>query len=169
MAITLSEAKLHCRVEQDEDDALISDLIVAAVSHIERITGWVTNPQNFQKSYKNIEKPMRLPHWPVTAVTAIEQVGASTVNVAASFDVDLTGRPARVTMYDAVSLDRGEVIRISYTAGETSLPAELKQAALMLVAHWYENREAIVVGTISADVAMGVNRLLSQFIGLRLS
>lgn len=169
MAITLSEAKLHCRIEQDEDDALVSDLIVAAVAHIERITGWVTNPQNFQKPFKNIDKPMRLPHWPVTAVTAIEQVGTSTVNVAANFDVDLTSRPARVTLYDALTLDRGEVIRISYTAGETDLPDELKQAALMLVAHWYENREAVAVGTISADVAMGVNRLLSQFIGLRLS
>lgn len=169
MAVTLAEAKLHCRVEHSADDTLITDLISAATSYVERITGWVTNSQSFQKLYKNIDKTIRLPHWPVTAVTAIERVGTTTTNVISFFDSDLTERPAKVTLVDPLTLDRGESIRITYTAGEVVMPVELHQAVLLLIGHWYENREAAVVGSISGDISTGVNTLLSQFIGLRLS
>jgi hypothetical protein len=45
----------------------------------------------------------------------------------------------------------------------------MRQAVLMLVAHWYENREAIVVGTISSEVSLGVNQLLSPYMARRLA
>src|SRR5687767_2465071 len=37
--ITFDEAKAHCRVDVDDDDALISGLIVAARQHVENVTG----------------------------------------------------------------------------------------------------------------------------------
>ena len=164
MTITLSEAKLHCRVEQNEDESLIVDLIDSATKHIERITGWLTTSQTIQKSYSLILPKIILPYWPVTAVTAIEIVGATTSNVASSFDVDLTERPARLVLYDLLTLSRGERLRVTYTVGEASLPLELKQAILQLVGHWYENR-----GDDLSSVPPSVDRILSQFVGLRLS
>ena len=164
MTITLFEAKLHCRVEQDEDDSLIDDLIVSATKHVERITGWLTTSQTQQKSYTFISPKIILPFWPVTAVTAIEIIGATTINVTSSFDVDLTARPARLILYDLLTLSRGERLRVTYTVGSATLPAELKQAILQLVGHWYENR-----GDDLSSIPASVDRILSQFIGLRLS
>jgi Phage gp6-like head-tail connector protein len=50
--ITRAEAKLFCRVEHFDDDALIDQLILSATKHVERITGWALNPQTQQKSHK---------------------------------------------------------------------------------------------------------------------
>jgi uncharacterized phiE125 gp8 family phage protein len=167
--ITLAEAKLFCRVEHFDDDALIDQLILSATKHVERVTGWALNPQTQQKSHKRVSEIIRLPHWPVNAVTDIERVGTTTVSVASNFDVDLTERPARVTPIDGMTLASGEVIRISYTVGSNDPPDDLRQAVLMLVAHWYENREAAVSGSTTSEVDMGVTRLCAGFIGLRLS
>lgn len=40
------------------------------------------------------------------------------------------------------------------------LPASIRQALFMLIAHWYENRETIVVGTISGKLAHAADDLL---------
>jgi uncharacterized phiE125 gp8 family phage protein len=164
MPVTLPEAKLHCKVEINDDDALIVDLINTATKHVERITGWLTTSQTIQKSYSLISPKIILPYWPVTAVTAIEIVGATTSNVASSFDVDLTERPARLVLYDLLTLGRGDRLRVTYTAGSTTHPVELHHAVIQLVGHWYENR-----GDDMTTVPPSVDRILSQFVGLRLS
>ena len=44
-------------------------------------------------------------------------------------------------------------ISVTYTAGYTNLPASLRQAMLMLIAHWYNNREAVQIGSRINEVA----------------
>ncbi|MHA7916499.1 head-tail connector protein [Alloalcanivorax xenomutans] len=41
--------------------------------------------------------------------------------------------------------------------------ARLSAAELMLIGHFYENREAVVTGTISSEVHLGVERLVGPF------
>jgi hypothetical protein len=41
-------------------------------------------------------------------------------------------------------------------------PADLDQAVLMLAAHWYENREGTITGTIIAEVPMGVAEIIAN-------
>ncbi len=43
---------------------------------------------------------------------------------------------------------------------QMELTADVWQAVLMLVAHWYSNREAVVVGAAGAELPLGVARLL---------
>jgi uncharacterized phiE125 gp8 family phage protein len=170
VAITLSEAKLHCRVDINDDDALIAQLIKAAVNHVEQITGWVTTSQGYSKLIKKIPEIIRLPFWPVTAITSIEIIGATTQNVASNFDIDITERPAKVIpLSKSFSVATGETLRITYTAGEADIPDGMRQAVLMLISHWYENREAGVVGTITSEISFGVNQLLSPYIARRLA
>lgn len=47
-------------------------------------------------------------------------------------------------------------------ADRTPVPADLKQAIKMLVGHWYENREATLVGIAAEDVPLGVWDILNQ-------
>lgn len=44
----------------------------------------------------------------------------------------------------------------------TPLPADLRQAVLMLVGHYYENREASLVGVSAEEVPFGVREIIDQ-------
>lgn len=44
--------------------------------------------------------------------------------------------------------------------GEMAMTKDVEQAVLLLVGHWYSNREGAVVGAASAAVQLGVERLL---------
>ena len=45
----------------------------------------------------------------------------------------------------------------------TVVPADLKQAVLMLAAHWYENREATLVGVSGQTVPLGVRDITDSY------
>lgn len=44
--------------------------------------------------------------------------------------------------------------------GQMALTKDVEQAILLLVGHWFSNREGVVVGGVSAQVQLGVERLL---------
>ena len=43
---------------------------------------------------------------------------------------------------------------------QMELTADVWQAVVLLVAHWYANREAVVIGTIATSVPLALERLL---------
>jgi len=43
---------------------------------------------------------------------------------------------------------------------QMSLTADVEQAVRLLVGHWYANREGVVVGEVSSQLQLGVERLL---------
>lgn len=45
----------------------------------------------------------------------------------------------------------------------TVVPADLKQAVLMLAAHWYENREATLVGVTGQTIPLGVRDITDSY------
>lgn len=55
--------------------------------------------------------------------------------------------------------------RVTYTTGfvEGLQPEPVKQAVRILVAHWFEHREAIITGTIATVVKLSVDRLLAPY------
>ena len=55
---------------------------------------------------------------------------------------------------------------MTYQAGYASndaVPASLRHAALLLIGHWYENREAVNVGNIVQDVPLAYDALISAY------
>ncbi len=48
------------------------------------------------------------------------------------------------------------------------MPAPLKQAILMLVAYWFENREAAALGAVAGPAALAFEALVAPFRELRL-
>jgi uncharacterized phiE125 gp8 family phage protein len=54
-------------------------------------------------------------------------------------------------------------ICVTYKAGWTTaalVPQTIRQAMLLLIGHWYENREEALTGTISRSIEFGVKALL---------
>lgn len=52
-----------------------------------------------------------------------------------------------------------------YTAWENraAIPAEIRAAAMLLVANWYANREAVVIGETATALPLGVEALISPW------
>jgi uncharacterized phiE125 gp8 family phage protein len=63
-------------------------------------------------------------------------------------------------------MDDPNAITITFWAGYgedgRSVPAPIKHAMLMLVGFWYENRTAVLVGSISKPLEFAVESLLSS-------
>jgi hypothetical protein len=112
-----------------------------------------------------------LPHGPVQSVTYIkyyDQTGTLQTWDASNYVVS-TGDPCRVSLASSSSYpahaDRIEAIQVRYVAGFGSLaadvPSTVKHAIYLLMGHWFEHREAVVTGTITAVLPEAVDALLS--------
>ena len=52
------------------------------------------------------------------------------------------------------------IVEAPETSEQMALTDDVKQAILLLVGHWYANREEVAIGAAANQVPMGVNALL---------
>ncbi|MFZ4773938.1 MAG: head-tail connector protein [Terrimicrobiaceae bacterium] len=155
--ITLAEAKLHLRVDTTDDDALISALIVAAREEIERRSWHALMTQTLELVLDEwpCDDEIVLPRPPLQSVTSFTYKDASgTVNTwdPAHYVVGVDTVPAEIEpaygkYWPATALHPVDAIRIRYVCGFASasaVPQSLKQAMLLCMGRWYENREGEV-------------------------
>jgi uncharacterized phiE125 gp8 family phage protein len=169
--LTLDEAKEHLREDGMGQDALISALIVAARQWVETRAWRALITQEWDMYYRRptgacaLVVPMP-PTQSVDAVTYIDAAGDSKVMDPADYVVDTASQPARiypVTAWPAMSDVSGAVV-VAVTAGfgddPEDVPQHYRQAMLLVLGHWYANRESVVVGTIAAHVPEAAQALL---------
>lgn len=75
-------------------------------------------------------------------------------------DSIVTGYIEAAKAHVAMHCDRVLVETDPIGPEEMGLTPDVEQAILLLVGHWYANREAVVTGTISTAVPLAVERLL---------
>ena len=75
-------------------------------------------------------------------------------------DALIGGYLAAAKVHVAQHCDRKLVEADPVEPEEMSLTADVEQAILLLVGHWYANREAVAVGTIATAMPLAVERLL---------
>ena len=75
-------------------------------------------------------------------------------------DAVIEGYVEAAKAHVAMHCDRVLVDAVPATADEMGLTPDVEQAILLLVGHWYANREAVVVGAAPAVVPLAVDRLL---------
>lgn len=145
-AVTLQQAKAWLRVDGDEENALISALISAAVAHLDGWTGVLGRALEEQTWERQLDGfpagDLCLPLGPVVEVASVAYVdgaGAAQVMAAEGYTVTRHSTGAWVKPVDAWPEGRGVIV--TWVAGE-GCPETARQAILMLVAHWWRNREA---------------------------
>lgn len=172
--VTVAEAKAHLRVDVSDDDPLITALIVAARQAFEEING----RSLFTMTWKLIldRWPNRsyivLPRPPLASVTSVvyqPTTGSPVTWDAANYVVETLRTPGRVHLADGISWPDADLrdaspITITYVAGWATtgaIPQRYKQAILLLVGHWYENRETIVTsGAIPKSLPLAFESLV---------
>ena len=180
--VTLSEAKAHLRVDGTDSDAEIAAMISAAREWCEQYldrtlvhTQWVMRFDRFPvDGTQDIELP-RPPMVASGANTAVSlsytlEGGATATYGTSSYRVDRHSTPGAVkTNYAGTwppHLQDDNSISVTWWAGYgasgSDVPRAIRHAMLMLVAHWYENRSTVLVGSISKPLEFAVESLLSS-------
>jgi uncharacterized phiE125 gp8 family phage protein len=170
--LSLEEAALHLRVDASEEANLITGLIAAAVGWMDGwrgVLGRCIMPQTWAIRTCALQS-LRLPFPDVRSavVSYLDPAGDPQTVDAADYRVRTINGAGHLTFasdYSAPDLlaDRDDAVTISAEYGFAEPPQPLKVAALMLVGHWYQHREAVVVGTITAEVPMAVNALIAPY------
>ena len=173
--VTLTEAKAHMYVDTTDDDTLITTLITSARLYAENftrrafITQTITARYDYFPCFFEVEKP---PLASVSSINYLDTTGNSTLLAASGYDVDIYATPARITQaygttWPSTRADVPNTVTVVYIAGYgvgSAVPETIKQAILMMIGHWYENRESTSQNMTVIDVPMGVESLLMPYV-----
>jgi uncharacterized phiE125 gp8 family phage protein len=187
--VSLAEAKLHLRVSYDTENNLIAGLISAARDYVGSRTHRAIAQQSlryvmdffpgqmerYRSDFFPIERQaVLLPRPPVATVTSVKYVnpaGVLTTLASSAYELDLNSEPGRIvptfgTFWPVPRITPGAVL-VDYTAGyadPTLIPAGIKTAMLLLISHWFNNREAVAVGVIATTLEYAVEALLAPHV-----
>lgn len=187
LPVTREAAKQHLKREATEtfEDSLIDAYLAAAVSHLDGWTGILGRamcPQTWRQDFDCLSRCIRIPVGPVISVTSIttrnsdgELATIATDNYA--IYADAIGSYVRFKdaySYPTDLYEKGAV-RLTWLAGypvtapdAPALPVSLapdaiKHAILLMIGNWHANREAVVLGTIVAELPFAVQALLAPY------
>lgn len=158
----LAEARLHLRLDSDEEDALVTALIRAAREMAERYTGRTLASQGLRlwlDQWPAGRRAVALPCPPLVAITGVTVYDAD--DLPHSFDgwlADRVATPGRLVLRAGVAAPRpGRVangIAIDFEAGYGSdVPQAIRRGMALLLGHLFEQRDtgqASVPSTVEA-------------------
>ncbi len=179
LPISVADARAHLRVKFSEDDDLIEAYIQAAVGVLDGWSGRLGRcliNQQWQQSFRGWP-PDRIFHLPFPDVSSVivnylpengqnQEVSSDCYELlegAAGSFVELNGSFSRPKLKpEAVA-----PVTLTFTAGYgvsgDKVPAAIRHALLMIVGHFYENREDVVVGTIATSLPQSSQILIAPF------
>ena len=167
--ISLINLKNFLKVDTTDDDTLIQALLSTARAYVEDYTGVLCNSGSVT-FYAESFKAFRFSAGPVTILGDVNYKTDSTTYTALAttyIGVSFNSIPQRIEFYSpptpyANTLER---VKVRTTAGynEAAVPDPLVQAMRLLVGHWYEQRTQVIVGTITAQIPLGIHALLNPY------
>jgi uncharacterized phiE125 gp8 family phage protein len=173
--ISLDEAKLHLRISHTTEDEMISRVIIAARNYCEDITGRaLINRTITGVSSEYPGSVITLPHSPLISIDSLKMTdsdGNTTTVSTDSYIVDTYAEPGQIVRkqsetWPVDSLQEVNGVEVIYQAGygtdASDVPETIRQAMLLIIGHWYENREDVVIGQIPSRLPLAVNSLLSM-------
>lgn len=170
--IGTADAKAHLRVLHDDDDAYIDSLVLVAQDWMFGENSWLG------RSAPESEWEGRLASFPIGKLVLPRPPFISVESIRytpgdGSAEVDLIGfrsfgsggegyvLPAKGADWP-VTDGEPESVKITFKAGYADLPKSIRHAALLLIGHWYENREAVTEVKMS-ELPAAVDALLMPY------
>jgi uncharacterized phiE125 gp8 family phage protein len=189
--LTLQEAKDHLRIDGDDENPLVSAYLTAAREWAEDATRRQFSPATLRFALDEFPRcrdccsshrrraqaefdghAILIPRPPLISVSSIQYVDAAGVTQTLSvndYQIDTYSTPGRVAPAFAkswpIARRQMNAVTITFVAGYASaaggVPEKTKSLIRLLLAHQYENREPVVVGTIASELPLAVQSLVS--------
>lgn len=175
-ALSVADARRQVRIDPDDtnQDEHLAALCAGAQRMVEGELGYPILRQTRQTHLHGFPCG---PIWlgggaglSVSELRYFDRGGDPQILASADYLVDAVSRPAAITpapfrTWPSTQRRPGAVV-IDWQAGWASaddVPQDLLHAMRLLVGHWDQNREAVVVGTISSAIQMSVDALLDPW------
>ena len=170
--LTLSEAKDWLRVEHGDDNAIIAALIASARSHVEAHTRRALIAQTWRliRDVWPTDGRIAVLPAPLREALAARVYDAEGLAYAVDIEAFVADTASSVLAFAPWSLRQpgrpfaGIEIDVESGYGENAadVPAPLRQAIRILLAHWYEHRGMVSEGA-AAALPAGVASLIAPF------
>lgn len=143
--VALQWAKDHLRVDANDENSLITDMIWTAASEIEAQAGIALLSQTITfTTDEDAGQVIALPVGPIaadaTATVVMINSDGTTTAIASGFWLEGLRYPT-LRFADEAPTER---LRITYVAGHASLPTDLRQAIVEQVARLYDHRGGVM-------------------------
>lgn len=178
--VTVADAKVHLRIDASAEDVLLGSLLLTSRLHIEAALGLALINQTWMLVLDRWpgDGIVEIPIAPLQAITAVrvrDTAGTPSVVAPTSYLVDIASKPPRLVWNNAAPPVPGRFangieidLSVGFGANAASVPAPLKHAILMLTAHWYEHRDPVEIGSMTARIPDAVHDLIQPFRKIRL-
>ena len=158
--LTLSEAKKHLEIGSDTShDVQLSQAIAEAREQWEHDTYSVCCYQTLRIKTDCLSDGFELPKRPIHSITTLKYYNSSNVQTTLStsiYQLDTARRQIRLAYQQVlpVTIGRWDDWEITYKCGYSQdgllVPAIAKRAMLLLVGHYFENRDMLITDNMSS-------------------
>ncbi len=157
--VSLDEAKAFLRIENNDEDDLITALVAGSRIHVETQTRRALITQTWRIS---------LDIWPLDGRLPVRPAPLQTLDAARVYDIDGIARmidtsvfvldlaasalvfaPWTLPLPGRLAAGIEVDVTVGYGGAASDVPEPLRRAILMLTAHWYENRGLVASGAVS--------------------
>lgn len=183
--ITLAETREHLNLTAagspatHADDDLLNNLIAAARELVDGRDGFLGRAlisQTWDLKLDRLREPITVPLPPLQSISSITYTDTDgNAQTLASTEYQVTGvggfgKGKVVEAYGKSwpsTRNIPEAVTVTFVAGygaaAANVPEPIRTALKILVATWYENREALVTGTIATQLPLSVQMLLAPY------
>ena len=171
---TTAEAKDFLKVDTTADDTLIDSLIKASTQSCQIFTNRYFLDTTVTQYSDNWFEFYRLYKSPVISITHVKYYDTNdTLQTLASsnYILDNISQPARIGISVDGTLpnlaDRINAVEVKYSVGygelSSDVPEGIKQAVLITIGNWYENRQTVITGRTATELPLSSQYLLEQY------
>ena len=171
---TTADAKDFLKVDTTADDTLIDNLIKAATQSCEIYTNRYfldTLVTQYADKWADIENLYKSPVSSITHIKYYDSDDSLQTLAGTVYLLDEVSQPARIGLKPNQSYpniaNRINAIEVKYTVGygtaASSVPEAIRQAVLITIGNWYENRQTVITGRIATELPLSSQYLLNQY------
>ena len=171
---TTTEAKDFLKVDTTADDTLIDSLIKAATQSCQIFTNryfLTTTVTQYSDKWDGIYTLYKSPVFGITHIKYFDSNDTEQTLASSNYILDNVSQPARIgiavngTLPDLA--DRINAVHVEYKVGygvtSDLVPEGIKQAVLITIGNWYENRQTVITGRTATELPLSSQYLLEQY------
>lgn len=172
--VDLIEAKSHLKVDISTDDTYIESIIKAATQLSEEYTNRFfidTVIEQTCSSFNDLETLFKSKVSSVEYVKYYDTDNTLTLLDASIYNTQLQYEPSQIQLANNKSFPnftkRNNAVVAKYTVGygaaASDVPEIIKQAILLTIGNFYQNRNSVVIGRIATELPLNVKWLLDTY------